>query len=409
MKIRLILALLLGIDAFILYSELQDLSISYYEAEIIYAQNSLLHYLITTSLALFGHNDLALRLPMMVMHLLSVVLLFRISKQYLTYDRDRLWLVVIYMLLPGVSSAALVVDPTGMMIFLLFAYVYSYYYHRHLEYLLLVLFLFVDQSVIFLYLGLIFFEYAHKAYKKVGLLVILLLASFAIHPLEVSGIPSGHFLDTLGVYAAIFSPIVFIYIFYILYRVYINEQRDISWYLAFTALVVSLLLSFRQRIEVQIFAPYILLILPLAAQTFFHSYRVRLKEFRTRYRVLFTISFVLLLFNTLVVLFNKELYAYIDQPKKHFAYKMHVAKELAGRLHQLNITCISTHDKKMQQRLRFYGIEKCDKYYLTPKRALQNIEHNVTIRYKKDIIYEAYVTKTPNCSIEPVASHQLSL
>ncbi len=393
MSTRFILIVLLGVDALILYSELLDLSISYYETQLLYEQHSVLHYIITASVTLFGHNDVALRLPMIVMHLLSVVLLFKISQKYLKYDRDRLWLVLIYMLLPGVSSAALIVDPTGMVIFLLFFYMYIYYFHRNFEWLLLVLLLFVDQSIMFLYLGLIFFEYANKAYKKVGLLVVLLLASFAIHPLEVSGIPSGHFLDTLGVYAAIFSPIVFIYIFYILYRVYINGQRDVSWYLAFTALVISLMLSFRQRIEVQIFAPYVMLILPLAVQTFFHSYRVRLKEFRGRYRILFVISFVLLLLNTLVVLFNKEVYAYIDIPKKHFAYKMHVAKELAAELHQLHITCILAENEKMQARLRFYGIEKCEKLLLTNEQPLKNIEHNVTIRYKNRTVYHAYVTK----------------
>ncbi len=393
MKTRLILILLLGIDTLILYSELLDLSISYYETQLLYEQHSVLHYIITASLTLLGQNDLALRLPMIVMHLLSVVLLFKISQQYLKYDRDRLWLVLIYMLLPGVSSAALIVDPTGLVIVTLFFYMYIYHFHKQYEYVVLPLLLLVDQSIVFLYLGLIFFEYANRSYKKVATLVVLLLLAFMIHPLEVSGVPSGHFLDTLGVYAAIFSPIVFIYLFYILYRVYINGQRDVSWYLAFTALVISLMLSFRQRIEVQIFAPYLMLMLPLAVQTFFHSYRVRLKEYRGRYRILFAISFVLLLLNTLVVLFNKEIYTYIDIPKKHFAYKMHIAKELAAELHHRDITCILAENEKMQARLRFYGIEKCEKLLLTNEQPLKNSEHNVTIRYKNRTLYHAYVTK----------------
>ncbi len=395
MKIRLILALLLGIDAFILYTELLDLSISYYETQILYNETSLLHYIITASLALFGHNDAALRLPMIMMHLLSVLLLFKVSAQYLKYDRDRIWLVLIYMLLPGVNSAALVVDAAGLVILSLFIYMYIFHYHKRFEYLLLPLLLFVDQSIAFLYLGLIFFEYANGAYKKVGVLMVLLLLTFIVHPLEVSGAPSGYFIDTLGVYAAIFSPIVFIYIFYILYRAYVNEHNDISWYLAFTALLISLLLSFRQRIEVQVFAPYLMVVLPLAAQIFFNSYRVRLKEFRGRYRLLFSVSFIFLLLNTLVVLFNKEFYAYIEIPKKHFAYKMHVAKELASHLHSLNITCISTSNEKMQSRLHFYGIKKCNEYVLLTRNETK-IDHNVTISYKNKTIYRAYVTKALN-------------
>ncbi|RUM61137.1 MAG: hypothetical protein DSZ03_08995 [Sulfurimonas sp.] len=393
MKTRLILILLLGVDALILYSELTDLSISYYETQLLYEKHSLLHYIITASLTFFGHNDLALRLPMIVMHLLSVILLFKISEKYLYYDRDRLWLVLIYMLLPGVSSAALIVDPTGMVIFALFFYMYVHHFHRTYEYLLLPLLLFVDQSIAFLYLGLIFFEYANRSYRKMALLVVLLILAFTIHPLEVSGVPSGHFLDTLGVYAAIFSPIVFIYLFYILYRAYMKEYHDISWYLAANALVISLLLSFRQRIEVQIFAPYLMVILPLAVQTFFHSYRVRLKEFRGRYRTVFVLSFILLVLNTLVVFFNKEIYAYLETPKKHFVYKMHVAKELAEALRELNITCILASNDKMQPRLRFYGIEKCEKFLLTQENPFQENAQNVTIRYKNQTVYQGYVTK----------------
>lgn len=393
MTTRLVLILFLGIDTCILYSELMDLSISYYETQLLYEQHSVLHYIIVGSLKLFGHNDLALRLPMIVMHLLSVLLLFKISEKYLKYDRDRLWLVLIYMLLPGVSSAALIVDPTGLVIVALFFYMYIYHFHRTYEYVVLPLLLPVDQSIAFLYLGLIFFEYANKSYKKVIVLALLLVLAFMIHPLEVSGVPSSHFLDTLGIYAAIFSPIVFIYLFYILYRAYMKAHHDISWYLAFTALVISLLLSFRQRIEVQIFAPYLMLILPLAVQTFFHSYRVRLKEFRGRYRIVFIIAFILLLSNALVVLFNKEIYAYLDKPKKHFAYKMHVAKELAQALHDVNITCILTENEKMQMRLRFYGIEKCETFLLTHEKPLKNIVQNVTIRYKNRTVYHAYVTK----------------
>lgn len=396
MKIVLILVLILGIDAAILFIELSELSISYYETQILYSENTLLHYIITASLDFFGHSDIALRIPMIIMHLLSVLLLFKVSAQYLKYDKDRIWLIIIFILLPGVNSAALIVDAAGVMIFALMFYMYIYYFHRKYEYALLPLLVVTDQSIAFLYLGLIFFEYSNRSYKKIIVLTALFLVTFLVHPLEVSGVPSSYFTDTLAVYAVIFSPIVFIYLFYILYRGYMSQRQDISWYLAFTALVASLVFSFRQRIEIEFFAPYLMIALPYATQAFFNSYRVRLKEYRRRYRVLFSISFILLLINTLVVLFNKELYPYVKIPKKHFVYKMHIAKELAAKLHEADITCISVASETMQQRLQFYGIGYCTKNLLTGELKMRLMEHNVTISYKNRILYEAYVTKTLN-------------
>jgi hypothetical protein len=396
MKILLILAAILGIDILILSLELSELSISYYETQILSQESSLLHYIVTASLSFFGHNDFALRLPMVIMHLLSVVLLFKVSSKYLKNGRDRLWLVTIYILLPGVNSAALIVNGAGLMIMALFFYMYIYHFYRRFEYLVVTLLLFFDPSIIFLYLGLFFFEYQNRSYKKMLYLLMLFLGATIFHHYEISGAPSGHFIDALGVYAAVFSPIVFIYLFYILYRGYMRQHRDVSWYLASTALVISLLLSFRQRIDVAFYAPYVMVALPLATQAFFSSYRVRLKEYRKSYKILFSISFILLLIHTMIVLFNKEFYPYMTTPKKHFAYKMHIAKELANKLHALKITCISIQSQSMQSRLQFYGITHCQKNELANTLQDKNRDKNVTISYKNKILYEAYVTKTHN-------------
>ena len=124
------------------------------------------------------------------------------------------------------------------------------------------------------------------------------------------------------------------------------DKIDKVWYIATSTLIFSLLLSFRQRLDIEYFAPYLMIALPLAAQTFTHSYRVRLKMFRKRYKTIFVLSFVLLILNTLLVLFNKTIYSFIEDPKKHFAYNMYVAKELAYELKAMNIYCVDT-DLKM--------------------------------------------------------------
>ena len=391
MKERFILLLFLGIDALVLLLESSGISISYREAKTLYESYSLLHYIINASLAFFGQNDIALRLPMIVIHLASVLLFYAVSSRYLQRSADRLWLVAIFMLLPGINSAALLVDNSALVILVLLAYVYTRERAPWIAAFFLVLGLFIDISFAMLYLGLFFFAVNRR---EKGLMVTSLLlfgASMYLHGFDTHGSPKGHFLDVLGLYAAIFSPIVFIYMVYVLFRRFVVREHDLLWYLSVTPLVLSLLLSFRQELEIQMFAPYLLLSMPLAAQAFFHSYRVRLKMYRKKYRLLFTVSFVLLLIHAFAVFFNKELYRFMEPGQKHFANKQHVAKELAAALKAKEIRCIQSDDYKMELRLQFYGIGKCEMNQMshTPRFGAEH----VTISYMNVPVYDTYVTK----------------
>ena len=145
-----------------------------------------------------------------------------------------------------------------------------------------------------------------------------------------------------------------------------TSKIDMLWYLSATVLILSLVLSFRQRIPLEHFAPYLIIALPLAAQSYISSYRVRLKMYRKRYKLAFVLSFIFLISNTLLVFFNKELYAFIQNPKNHFAYEMHVAKELSNTLKERGVSCVAT-DEKMQKRLKFYGVTKCKDMLLVEK------------------------------------------
>jgi len=316
---RLIFFSILLIDAIILFFLTNEISISYHEADLLYGDFSFLQLLVNISLYCFGQNDFALRLPMIILHLLSVLLLNEISKKYVESSKNRLWLILLFVLLPGVVSSSLIVNSAGLLIFgvLLFVYIYEKYSEK-LIYLLLPIYAFIDAGFIYLFLALMAYYLLKKEkYHFLYALIIFIFSSY-IYGFEVHGKPSGHFLDTIGAYAAVFSPIIFVYIFYALYRRYLTEKIDLAWYIASSALLISLILSFRQKVSVEYFAPYLMLALPLAAQTFISSYRVRLKMFRKNYKAIFVVSFILLFINTLVLLFNKELYLVINNPKKTF-------------------------------------------------------------------------------------------
>ena len=391
MKRYFILFLILGLDALFLLYETSQLSISYTETTLLNGNFSILQYIEKFSFFLFGQNDFALRLPMIFLHLLSVILLFKLSKHYLKYDRDRFWLIAVFILLPGVLSSSIVVNSAGLVIFALFLYLNLYNINNYFRYLLLLPLWFVSPSMVFLYLGLFLYSIKQKDYKFAFLNIVLFFSSLYVFGFDTTGLPKGHFLDTLAICSAIFTPIVFIYIFYILYRRYITSSEEILWYISATALFLSLLLSFRQRLHLEDFAPYILVALPLAAQTFYHSYRVRLKQFRTTYKIIFLLSFIFLLLNATVILFNKYLYVILNDPQEHFAYEMHVAKDLAQKLQEKNLTCIDANDKKMQSRLNFYGVRYCQENKLSHLKGKNSFY--VTISYKGVKVYQTYVTK----------------
>ena len=63
---------------FLLYG-VSSLSIRYDEAVILFEGTSLVHYLVSFSTKLFGQTDLALRLPFILLHVASLVLLYKME------------------------------------------------------------------------------------------------------------------------------------------------------------------------------------------------------------------------------------------------------------------------------------------------------------------------------------------
>ena len=392
MSLRYIFFFVVGIDALILFTQTTQLSISYEEAKILYGDPSFLQLLSKLSLFLFGWSDFGLRFMMIILHILSVILLYEISKEYIKTQRNRLLLLLVFILLPGVASSAVMLNSAGVIIFGLLLYIYlSKRVKAPYSYLLLFLYAIITPGFVYLFLSLsIYAVYKKERFFALYGLVLYFFSSY-IYGFDASGSPSGHFLDTLGVYSAIFTPIIFVYLVYTLYRRFLTDKIDLLWYVSATGFLFSMLLSFRQSITFEHFAPYLIVALPLAAQTFIYSYNVRLKEHRKAYKMAFVLSLVFLTLNSLAVFFNKELYHFVQNPKKHFAYDFHVAKELAFSLKEQGYYCVST-DEKMQLRLAFYGIQKCEKRSLHESITVSDELETVTIRYRNTPLYTYSVT-----------------
>ncbi len=355
------LFLIIIIDLIFLLYGVNTLSISYKEAIVFYNGDNFLHYLVKFSTNIFGENDFALRIPFILFHVLSIFLIFEISKFYIKRDEDRLISVCTFVLLPGVVSSALLVNSASVVIFFTMLFVYLFLQKRVFLYsLLLPLLVFIDNSFFILYLGLIFYGLYEKNRYLVFISSLLFLLSLYLYGLDSiqHGKPRGYFLDTFGAYSLIFSPLIFLYFFYTMYQILIKGKKSIVWFISFVSLVISILLSFRQRIIIEDFAPFVVISIPLMVQVFSKSYRTRLPELRGFHRIFFVFIFSFLILNFFATYFNQYFYRYLDKPSKHFAYKYHIVKELSQKLKDKNITNIKCDNKSLELRLKFYGVNK---------------------------------------------------
>ncbi len=392
MSVRLLLPLIIIVDiAFLLYG-VSNISISYAEAEIFYDQINFVHYLAQFSTKLFGQNDLALRLPFIVFHVLSIILMYKISLFYLKRETDRIMSVLVFTMLPGVTSAAILVNSATVSIFFTLLFLYLFLNKKENFYAaLLPLLVFVDDSFLILYLALFVYGFFKKEHFITVMSFFLILISLYIYGFDITNAPKVYFFNVFAVYAVIFSPFLFLYFFYALYRIFIKEEKSLIWYISFVALVFSIALSFRKMILIEDFAPFVVIAIPLMYAMFLKSYRIRLPELRGAHRFFFAFIFASLIFIFFLTHLNKYFYPYIENPTKHFAYKYHVAKELASELKDAGIDNV-TINYRMQKRLKFYGISFGERYLIDNVSKVNSIK-NVTISYIGTPIKTFYVSK----------------
>ena len=383
---------LLLLSTIALFFTANDLSISYKEALNVLDNFSVLTLVTYLPLKLFGYNDIALRLPFITLYLLSAVLMFELTKNYFKFQKDRLISIAIFMLLPGVISASLLVNSAMLVTFFTLLYIYVYRVYNKHSYLLLFLCLFVDNSFAIFYLALFFFALSRKENKLLIISLVLFTLSMYIYGFESTGKPRGHFVDTFGIYASIFSPLLFLYFIYAIYRVGVKAERTLQWYISATALIFSLLFAFRQKVYIEDFAPFVIIAIPMMVRLFLHSYRVRLPQFRVIHSRLAAIALGLLCLSAILVLLNKPLYLFLKKPTSHFAYNYHVAKELSQGLKQLKIDQIYSADNQLIKRLEFYGLNRGWDYYITIHKP-QKYEHILAIIYYDKEIERYYIVK----------------
>ena len=366
MRVTYAFVSLLLLDAIFLVLASSSLSIGKHEAEIFFEGSGYLKAILDLSVTLLGQNDFALRAPFILLHLVNTILLYQVSREVVRRPEDLLLVAMLFLMLPGVNTAALIVSKTGVIIFLTLTFVRLFQLYGKHAYYLLIPMAFVDNAFLYLFVSLMFFGHYRKESRMLFFSILAFSISYYFYGFDLGEEARGYFLDIFSIYAAIFSPFVFIFFIYALYWQFVkaNTRLPVMWFIAAVAFLISIILSLRQNIRIEDFAPYAVIFVPYMVFTFYNSYRIRLPEFRKVHKVVFATVMVTLVLNTVTTFFNKPLYLLMSNPKRHFAYEHHFTKDLAAQLKSMGIKAVECDSATMQKKLRFYGIDESPEYRL---------------------------------------------
>ncbi len=334
--------------------------ISPHEAKILYTSQDVVGTLMRWGESLVP-GFIGLRVFYLFLGFLTVGLFYELSRRYFPKCEDAYLSTLIFMFLPGILTATTLVNVAIIVLplVLLFVLLYEKGYFIVLPFIMLALF-FVHESSIIFFIAVLLYAVIHKDKKLIISSAAFLLAFiYLAKGIEIGGRPSGHFVEIFGLYATVFSPLIFLYFFYAMYRILLREKKTLLWYISFTAFAFSLLLSIRQRVYITDFAPYVMIAIVLMLDVFNHSVRVRLPEFQKRYKWGFYVVMVFLALSAFVIVFHKMLFYAASDPGRHFANRIYTPYLLAEQLKAEGITCYDDVHWRERYQLRYYSISPC--------------------------------------------------
>ena len=320
------------------------------------------------TLRLFTHfangwfdNGLSFRLPFVFFGLINVPLFYIMSKYYFETKEESYFATMIFALLPGIITSAILVNIAVVVVTLVLLFLIFYEHRRvYCGIAVMVLLLFIHDASIIFFIGLSLFAVATK--DKLLFIVSLLFSIISLiyfNKLDIGGLPSGEFMELIALYVALFSPLVFIYFFYALYRIWLREKKDILWYISFTAFILSILLSLRQQVIMTDFAPYVIVAVVLMVLVYQRTVQVRLPQFQKYYKWGHKVVVGSLFIMTFIIVFHQSLFSIFKNKSQHFAYPFYQPYWQVQELREIGENCYTAKNLKRQYQLKYYGIEAC--------------------------------------------------
>ncbi|WP_309497521.1 glycosyltransferase family 39 protein [Sulfurovum sp.] len=334
-----------------------------HEAKTFYTSTDIVSVLMHWGDTLLG-GFIGIRIFFIFLGFLTIILFYEMSKRYFSMREDAYLATILFMFLPGIITVTTLVN-VGILVLplvLFFVLMYERQTYWPLPFIMLALFFLHESSIVF-FVALFFYALVHKDNKLGITSTAFLIAFFYLEKgIEIGGRPSGHFVEVFGLYATVFSPFLFLYFFYAMYRILLREKKRLIWYISFTALAFSLVLSIRQRVYITDFAPYVMISMVLMLDVFNHSMRVRLPEFQKHYMRGFYVVLFFLALSDLLVVSHKVSYELTDNPDKHFAHRIYKPYYLAQDLKKEGKECYDASTRRERYQLRFYEIQSCATY-----------------------------------------------
>lgn len=181
-RLRLFVSILLFVHLVVLIWVAWGLPIGPHEAKIFFGEPNIVSMLMHFGKNLWPSLDfINIRIPFLLLHLLNLFLFYNLSRVVLKDDVSVFTSFVIFLLLPGIVSSAVLATSTGLILALYQAFLLLYLKRKKLwAYLLLPLLLFVDKSCVILYFAL--FTYALWRREIPLLVVTILLFGISIDP-----------------------------------------------------------------------------------------------------------------------------------------------------------------------------------------------------------------------------------
>ena len=305
-------------------------------------------------------GELGLRIFFLLLGCLNAYLFYALTAYTFDKKKDRYLALYFYLMLPGVIVSTVLANDAVIIAFLTLLFLYFHFRgYSALSLVPLLLLGFVHWSALYLYLTLILYGLFQKE-KWVFLHAFMATAFYFLVGTEMSGGASGnHFFEALGIYATIFSPFLFIYLFYALYRTLLRGERSLWWYISFGALSISLVLSLQERIKVTDFSAYLMLGIVVAVDTYLGSLKVRLKRFQKSYRLFFWIITFSLIASSLMMLLHQPIYRFFGKKYYPVVASVYEPYDKAMKLKTTGKKCVKESKQKVLYQMRYYGLNKC--------------------------------------------------
>jgi hypothetical protein len=213
------------------------------------------------------------------------------------YTKDRRVL-YLYSIIPGVNASIFVVSKVPFIITMILLFLILFKSKKYI-FLLPIIFIF-DKSSIILSIALLCYGIYYRDKLAIISSLIMILSIFLYYDFSNLGKPRGYFVDIFGIFIAIFSPILFFYFVYTIFEVS-TKDRDILWFLTSTGFFVAILLSFRQKVNVEFFAPFLLLSIPIIIKIFFDKYYSIIKPLRKKYNILMITAITISILSSIIL------------------------------------------------------------------------------------------------------------